>query len=272
MYQRRTNYQVKAPIKQKIDKYRRRSEETINATQSNNLLHVTHAGLTATAPTLTTPAVSRHRIPPPLSPRPVRRVTSDAEVRARLEVLRLSMDTTLARTDESYSRPSVKSPVLYTTHQQLAPSSPIKPSSGILRPTHTVNNRVTSAAPSPTYHQTIGSASQRRTKNASNSNPNPTNLYLAFIASRHVSNLENTAVECDIEHPKLLRIFQWIKTVEEHRDEQNDHDQLILEQNQLMAEQPENYSLYSEVEYAVDDLPPNTTGKINFIPTMNFEK
>lgn len=268
MYQRRTNYNVRAPIKQKIDKYRRRSEETINQTQNNNLLNVTHAGLTGTAPTLTTPNTSRQRITTIASPKPVRRVTSDAEVRARLDVLRLSMDTTMARTDEHHSHPSIKSPVLYSTHQQLVTTpTTFKTNSGILRPTHGSVQRISSAV-----QPQVNSVRRQNPTNQNSSATNQTNLYLAFVASRHLSNLDGAVVECDIDHPKLVRIFNWLKNVEAHRHEQRDHAELIIEQDRLMTEQEENLSLYSEIEYAVDDLPPNTAGKSFHIPSMSFEK
>ena len=46
----------------------------------------------------------------------------------------------------------------------------------------------------------------------------------------------------------------------------------LIEQNQRMLDQEENYSLYSEIQYAVDDLPANTTGKpCEKIATMQFE-
>ena len=39
-----------------------------------------------------------------------------------------------------------------------------------------------------------------------------------------------------------------------------------------MLDREDNLSLYSEIQYAVDDLPPNTTGKpCEKIPTMQFE-
>ncbi len=91
--------------------------------------------------------------------------------------------------------------------------------------------------------------------------PSPGNLYLAFIASRHLSSLEDALFESDIDHQKLLQIFTWLKGVEDHRHEQLDHDQLLIEQNQRMLDEEENLSLYSEIQHAVDDLPANTTGK-----------
>ena len=272
MYQRRPNYAVKTPIKQKIDKYRRRSDEVLNANHANNLIHTNHAGLTATAPTLATPPSYRSR-PPPASPKAVRRVTSDAEVRTRMEVLRLSMDTGLAGTNENSARHRVKSPYLYTTHQQLGPPPTAQTSAAVIRPSHGRPQNISSAAPSQSY-PTQGNAPRRQTSSTTKPlpNTNQTNLYLAFIASRHLSTLEGTLVECDIDHRKLIQIFTWLKNVEEHSHEQQNHDQLLVEQNQRMLEQEDNYSLYSEIEYAVDDIPPNTAGKSFQIPTMNFEK
>lgn len=271
LYQRRPNYTVKAPIKQKIDKYRRRSEEAVNASNGNNLIHANQTGLTSTAPTLATPPTYRSR-PPPASPKPVRRVTSDAEVRTRMEVLRLSMDTGLARTDDNNVRHRVKSPYLYNTHQQLAPPNPAQTSAAVIRPSHGPLQRIASAVPSQS-HPTQGNHPRRQTPSSTKPlpNTNQTNLYLAFIASRHLSALEGSLAECDIDHPKLLRIFSWLKNVEEHSSEQQDHEKLIDEQNQRMLEQEDNFSLYSDIQHAVDDLPPNTAGKSYLIPTINFE-
>ena len=272
LYQRRPNNTFKAPIKQKIDKYRRRSEEAVNAANStNNLVQTANVGLTATAPTLATPPSHRIRHAPS-SPKGVRRVTSDAEVRARLEVLRLSIDTNLARTEENHR---IKSPYLYTTHQQLAPAPPPTAqttSSAVIRPSHGPAARLSSGI-TPTAAATVNLRRQTNAQTTTKSSMNnaQTNLYLAFIASRHLSTLEGTLVDCDIDHPKLLRIFTWLKNVEEHRHEIQDHDQLIIEQNQKMLDQEENLSLYSEIQHAVDDLPPNTAGISHQIPTMNFE-
>ena len=69
-----------------------------------------------------------------------------------------------------------------------------------------------------------------------------------------------------------MRIFTWLKNVEEHRHELLDHDRLLIEQNKRMKEQDDDLSLYSEIQYAVDDLPPNTSGKpCEKIAPMQFE-
>lgn len=97
-------------------------------------------------------------------------------------------------------------------------------------------------------------------------------MYLAFVATRHLSTLENNAPEFDMDHPRLVRIFTWLQNVEEHRHEQADYDLLIAEQNQRMQNQEDNFSLYSEIQYAVDDVPANTSGQpCERIPTIAFE-
>jgi hypothetical protein len=236
------------------------------------LTNTANAGLSATTPTLATPY--SNRLKPPPSPSPVRRVTSDAELQTRLEVLRLSMDTNLTQTDhqQQNSRNHIKSPYLYSTHQQLAP--PGTPQSLHLRRTQPISSN-TSPPPRQTTGINYRRQQQQHQSTASKQSTNNTsqgNLYLAFIASRHLSTLEDTLFESDIDHPKLLRIFAWLKNVEEHRHEQSDHDRLLIEQNQRMLNQEENYSLYSEIQYAVDDLPANTSGKpCEKIATMQFE-
>jgi hypothetical protein len=253
-------------MKQKIDKYRRRSEEVTQAINGNTLLNTANAGLSGTIPALPAAISNRSKAPPPPpTPSPVRRVTSDAEIQARLEVLRLSMESTAIQADQQQNiRNRLKSPQLYSTHQQLAPpGSPHTPSA------------YRRSQPMPTLtqqsHRHPNGVNYRRQQQQSNKNGQGS-LYLAFIASRHLSSLEDTLFECDIDHGKLLRIFSWLKNVEEHRHEQFDHDKLLIEQNQRMLNQEENLSLYSEIQYAVDDLPPNTSGKpCAKIATMQFE-
>lgn len=206
-------------------------------------------------------------------------MTSDAEIQGRLEVLRLSMDTNIVKTSppqpplpppaqqNGYNR--IKSPYLYSTHQQLAPPTTPQTASILLRRTQPISTTT------QTPHRSSNGVTYRRQQQSytkQSTNTGQGNLYLAYIASRHLSTLEDTLFECDIDHPKLLRIFSWLKNVEEHRYEQSDHDKLIVEQNQRMLDQIENLSLYSEIQYAVDDIPPNTSGKpCEKIATMQFE-
>ncbi|CAF4888576.1 unnamed protein product, partial [Rotaria magnacalcarata] len=76
---------------------------------------------------------------PPPSPVPVRRVTSDGEIQARLDVLRLSMNSNITQTEQQQqqqqqnsSRNRLKSPYLYTTHQQLVlPGTPQTSGTGL---------------------------------------------------------------------------------------------------------------------------------------------
>jgi len=236
----------------------------------NTLLNTANAGLSAAAtPALTTTTSVRSK-PTPI-PSSVRRVTSDAEVQARLEVLRLSLDTNIVQTDQQQqqqqnARNRIKSPYLYSTHQQLA--SPTTPSL-LIR-----SNQPISPTTQTPLRQNNGLNIRRQQQSSVKqlANTGQGNLYLAFIASRHLSTLEDTLFECDIDHPKLLRIFTWLKGVDEHRHEQSDHDRLLIEQNQRMLNQEDNLSLYSEIQYAVDDLPPNTSGKpCEKIATMQFE-
>jgi hypothetical protein len=227
--------------------------------------------LSTTTLTLATPSSVRSK--PPASSSPVRRVTSDAEIQARLEVVRLSIDSNLVQTDQQQQQNShhrVKSAHIHSTHQQLAPSATPHTASVPNRRSHPIS----SAAPVQ-YRQNMN-LKQRQQRQSSAQQSTATsqgNLYLAFIASRHLSTLEDTLRECDIDHPKLLRIFTWLKNVEEHRHEQSDHDILIAEQNQRMADQEENFSLYSEIQHAVDDLPANTSGEpCERIAMMEFEE
>jgi hypothetical protein len=259
------NNNIKTPTKQKIDKFRRRSEEVTQGTNGNTLMNTANAGLSATTPALPTASSTRPK-PPPSTPTPVRRVTSDGEIQARLEVLRLSMDSNALQADQQQNiRNRLKSPYLYSTHQQLAPSGPPHTPSAHRRsqPIPTLNQ-------SPNRH--TGGVNYRRQQQQQPPKNSQGSLYLAFIASRHLSTLEDTLFEYDVDHPKLLRIFSWLKNVEEHRHEQFDHDKLLIEQNQRMINQEDNLSLYSELQYAVDDLPPNTSGKpCEKIATMEFE-
>jgi hypothetical protein len=181
------------------------------------------------------------------------------------------MDSNLAQTDQQQqnNRHHVKSPYLYTT-QQLAAPEPLQTPSPLRRSQpipSTVQN----------LHRQNSAINYRRQQQLSTTLKQSTttgqgNLYLAFIASRHLSTLEDTLFECEVDHPKLLRIFTWLKNVEDYRHDQLDHDKLIIEQNQRMVDQEENLSLYSEIQYAVDDLPPNTSGKpCEKIATMQFE-
>jgi hypothetical protein len=185
------------------------------------------------------------------------------------------MDTNLNQTDhqqQQNSRNQIKSPYLYTTHQQLGPPGTPQNPSVHLRRTQPISSNNASQQRQNTginyrRHQQQTSSSKQSTNNTGQGN-----LYLAFIAARHLSTIDDPLFECDIDHPKLLRIFSWLKNVEEHRHEQSDHDKLLIEQNQRMLDQEENYSLYSEIQYAVDDLPANTTGKpCEKIATMQFE-
>ncbi|CAF0761408.1 unnamed protein product [Rotaria sordida] len=284
-YQRRTHHTVKTPMKQKIDKYRRRSEEATQATNGNTLMNATNNGLSATVPSLTPSPLARSKQPPP-SPTTVRRVSSDAELEARLEVLRLSMDTNFIHTDQQpqsqshqYSNNRNKSSYLSNTYQQITPKT-----STSNPPTPPVRFRRNHGPTQPT-----SSGNSSRQQNVNNINNRPTqqqqqrsikqltksssgNLYLAFIASRHFSTIEDSLFECNIDHQKLLNIFTWLKDVEDHRHEQLDHEQLLNEQNQRMLDHEENLSLYSEIQFAVDDVPPNTTGKLcEKIETIQFE-
>lgn len=266
LYQRRANNNSKAPTKQKIDKYRRRSEEVTQAMNGNGLITVANAGLSAT-----TQALTNHKPPPP-APAPVRRVTSDAEIQARLEVLRLSLDTNAMQADkqppppptqQTNSRHRLKSPYLYATHQQLAPPTTPHAPSAVRR---------VQATTQPVNRNASGANYRRQYQHQQAVHAGTGNLYLAFIASRHVSGADDGPLECDIDHSKLLKIFTWLKQVDAHRHEFVDHEQLLIEQNKRMREQEDNLSLYSEIQYAVDDLPPNISGKpCEKIAPMQFD-
>ncbi|CAF2055006.1 unnamed protein product [Rotaria magnacalcarata] len=276
LYQRRIHNNVKAPFKQKIDKYRRRSEEATQATNGNTLVIASNAGLSATTPALVNLSSTNTRPPP--SPVPVRRVTSDGEIQARLDVLRLSMNSNITQTEQQQqqqqqqqnsSRNRLKSPYLYTTHQQLVlPGTPQTSGTGLRR------NQMNSISTHSQHRQNNG-INYRRLNQSSikqSATNNPGNLYLAFIASRHLSTLDDAPLDYDIDHPKLLRIFSWLKNVEEYRHQQLDHDKLLIEQDQRMKEHEDDLSLYSEIQLAVDDIPANTTGKLSEkIKTMEFD-
>ncbi|CAF3809938.1 unnamed protein product [Rotaria socialis] len=276
LYQRRIHNNVKAPFKQKIDKYRRRSEEATQAMNGNTLLIASNAGLSATTPALAN--ISSTNTRPPPSPVPVRRATSDGEIQARLDVLRLSMNSNIAQTEQQQqqqqqqqnsSRNRLKSPYLYTTHQQLVPpGTPQTSGTGLRR------NQMNSTSTHSQHRQNNG-INYRRLHQSSvkqSATNNPGNLYLAFIASRHLSTLEDAPLDHDIDHSKLLRIFSWLKNIEEYRHQQLDHDKLLIEQDQRMKEHKDDLSLYSEIQFAVDDLPANTTGKPSEkIATMEFD-
>ncbi|CAF0892074.1 unnamed protein product [Didymodactylos carnosus] len=327
LYQRRTNNTVKAPIKQKIDKLRRRSEEAtqaLNGMVSNTIS--TGLSIHTTSPhgqqqyvitpsyqhsrKQTTNRASPHHMSGPTN---VRRVSSEAEIQQRLQALRLSADSNLIHDmnnpHSSYSRDATitnsrrgdrsKSPFQFSQQQQPSqPSSPynrhrqspvnqhlvqlrhphttergyIQPptSSNLLSVNNITNGSVglLNSAQSFKHHH---SSHKENNNNNNNPNSNSGSLYLAFIASRHLSTLEDTLFEFDIDHQKLLRIFTWLKNVEDYRHEQMDHDKLIIEQNERMLHEEENLSLYSEIQYAVDDLPANLTGKAGEkIPTMKY--
>jgi hypothetical protein len=271
-------------MKQKIDKYRRRSEEVTQAVNGSTPMDATNNGLSTAAPTLTHSPLARPKPPPPSPSAAVRRASSDGETQARLEILRLSMDKNLIQTDQQkqsqthqYSRNRVKSPYLYVNHQQTKPitptSNPQTPSVRLRRshgPTRATSSVISSQHPHTNNTNNRNIQQQHSVKQSTNTSPG--NLYLAFVASRHLSSLEDALFECDIDHQKLLRIFTWLKNVDNHRHEQIDPDQLLIEQNQYMLEQEENLSLYSEIQHAVDDIPANTNGKpCEKIATMQFE-
>lgn len=275
LYQRRQNPSIKTSTKQKIEKYRRRSEEVtqaMNGTNPPNTGTTTTAYLTSTRPkTPSSPAAT------------VRRVSSDGEMQAGMDVLRLSMEPNAMQTDQQRQsqfrhriRHRIKSPHVYSNQQPTKPTTPTSnppTPTARLRPSHKPTQPASSVNSS--QHQRTHSNDRRAPiHNAIKPpvNSSNANLYLAFVASRHLSTLEDVLFECDIDHQKLLRIFTWLKGVEDHRHEQSDHDQLLIEQNQRMLDQEENLSLYSEIQQAVDELPANTTGKpCEKIVTMQFE-
>ncbi|CAF1098102.1 unnamed protein product [Adineta ricciae] len=266
LYQRRTNNTIKTPTKQKIDKYRRRSEEVIQAAYGHPSTNSSPNNALCTRPK-----------PPPPTPTPTKshRVASNADIEAHLKTLRLSINPNLPQTVEpshnlSHPYPShrIKSPYLYPPQQQLV--SAILPTSN--PPTPLVRIRRSQAANLPTA---AASSSQHHHQSSFNQSTtyNPGNLYLAFIASRHMSTVENHSLESDPEQQKLMRILNWIEKVEEHRRQQSDHDKLIIEQNRRMETQEDDLSLYSELQFAVDDLPANTSGQpCERIVTIDFDK
>ena len=284
LYQRRANNASKTPVKQKINKYRRRSEEATQAMNGDALVNASSNGLSLTTPNFL-PSTSTHSKPIPLSSAAVRRASSDAEIQARLETLRLSMETNFIQTEHHpspTSRHRAKSPYMYNTHQQLG--STVGPGSPLQTPPTTLrrNHRPAQALSPSSSQNRHPSNNQRRLPQQTppqqqksgkqSTNSSPGNLYLAFIASRHLSALEDTVLECDIDHQKLLRMFTWLKGVEDHRHEQLDHEYLLSEQNQRMLDEEDNFSLYSEIQYAVDDIPANINGKLGEkIAPMQFD-
>lgn len=264
---------MKTSTKQKIEKYRRRSEEV---TQAMNGHVQTNNGLVTT-----THLPSALFKTPPSPSATVRRVSSEGEMQARMEVLRLSMNPNLIQTNEQvqnqshrHARHRIKSPHLYPNQHATKPTTP---TSNPPTPTARLRRNHKLTQPTSSVNSSQHQQANNRRVSAHNStkptvNANNANLYLAFVASRHLSTMEDVLFECDIDHQKLLRIFTWLKGVEDHRHEQFDHDQLLIEQNQLMLDQEENLSLYSEIQHAVDDLPANTTGKpCERIATMQFD-
>ena len=217
----------------------------MNGVPSSN---TSHTAVSLTTPTSTSPSPVRSKAV--RYPDVVRRVVSDAEIQARLQVLRLSIDTKLAQVEQRDPSSRLRSSYSYTNHQQASPAV------------------VTPKEPMPPVTPPQPRPSSLKPSNSTNQG----NVYLAYIASRHLSTVDDHQPDSDLDPRKLLQIFHWLKTVEEHRSEQSDHDQLLLDQNQLMLDQEENLSLYSEVQFAVDDVPANTTGKAgDRIATMHFD-
>lgn len=171
------------------------------------------------------------------------------------------------------SNARIKSPYFSNSHQQmvprLSPSNPPTPPVR-LRRTHGITQPISSASSSRHVKHHQQQQQQNLLKQSTKSGSG--NVYLAFISSRHFSTLDEAFFDYDLDHQKLLNIFTWIRGVEEHRHEQSDHDQLLQEQCQRMLDLAENFSLYSEIQQAVDDLPANTSGKpCEKIQTMSFE-
>ncbi|CAF0873678.1 unnamed protein product [Adineta ricciae] len=267
LYQRRTNNSVRSPIKQKIDKYRRRSGE---ATQGGNgTTSDGHMPTPTTTLALNSPSSVRSK--QQASPSSIRRVTSDAETSSRPEVFRLSVDSNALHSDHpsSNGQHRLKPAQIYSTHEQLVPVV----TTHITSSAHRRLYQIPAATPiQPRPSNTYGKQRQSSARQSTTTANNQGNMYLAFIASRHLSTLEANVPEYDMDHPRLLRIFTWLQNVEEHRHEQSDHDLLITEQNQRMLDQEENFSLYSEIQHAVDDIPANTNGEpCERIPTIEFE-
>ena len=266
MYQRRPNKHAKAPIKQKIDKYRRRSEEVIHAMNGDSLMNASNNFLSTTMSTLVHSRTDHSK--------PVDMSTVDTR--------RQSMETELAHHEhhspvsQQPSRPRTKSPHALPTRQQLVPPVPAaaaqKPSNPVQSTSLRRAHRSTQATSSANLSQQQHRRSQQQSIAKQAAMSNAVNLYLAFLASRHLSALDDASFENEIDHQKLLNMFIWLQDVEDHRHEQISHDQLLLEQNQRTADEEESFSLYSEIKYAVDDLPANTTGRpCEKIPTIQFE-
>lgn len=255
-------------MKQKIDKYRRRSGETIqggNGTTSDG-----HIPIPTTTLALNSPSSVRSK--QQASPSSIRRVTSDAEPSSRPEVFRLSMDSNVLQTDHPplNGQHRLKPAQIYSTHEQFVPAVTTHVTSSSH---HRRLYQIPAATPiQPRPSNTHAKQRQSSAKQSTSTANNQGNMYLAFIASRHLSTLEANVPEYDMDHPRLIRIFTWLQNVEEHRQEQSDHDLLITEQNQRMLDQEENFSLYSEIQHAVDDIPANTSGEpCERIPTLEFE-
>ncbi|CAF1441793.1 unnamed protein product [Adineta steineri] len=262
LYQRRTNNSVRSPIKHKIDKYRRRSEETTQAITGNT--NTGNVGVSTTTLTLGSPSSIRSKPQP--SPTSIRRVTSDAEIPTRHDNIRTSMESNVIHADH----PRVKSVHIHATHQELVPPATTTHTTSASQRRNPPIPLATAVQQRPSTNN-VKHRQQRLSSAKQTAGTSQGNLYLAFIASRHLSTLEDTP-ECDIDHPRLIQIFTWLKNVEKHRHEQADHDALIIEQDQRMLDQEEDFSLYSEIQHAVDDVPANTTGEpCERIATMAFE-
>ncbi|CAF0805967.1 unnamed protein product [Adineta steineri] len=290
LYQRRPNNAAKAPIKQKIDKYRRRTEVTqaiygytsINAA-NNDLPNTNYSTSNRPKPPPSTPTMSGGTM------------MSAAKLQAHHDALFESLKSKAPYTYEplvhyshQYSPNPVKSPHLCPKHQQITSTLPIsnpptplvhlRPSYGTIQNfvptksshhnhhhhhTNTKNNQYLPTPPPPPSQQyyTI-----KQTPNAS-----PKYLSLASAAPHNPPTLDDNLLN-DADQQKLLRVFKWLKNVEEHRYEQIDHDELLDKQTLRMIDQTDNLSLYSEIRLAVDDLPPNLSNEpCERIATMEFE-
>lgn len=275
LYQRRPNPTSKPGIKNRVNKYRRRSEESTQALNNIALIESTNTGFHSINPN----AASSFQIKDRKGfTGPVRRISSEAEIQARLESLRTSMDPNSA--DNMYStkappRNRLRSPYIYPKQQnQSRTNTPTPQSSPGTNRRKNRTQRIGSSNSSqhtPTNRRTSQKPKNRDTKESKKLDQNnPGNLYLALIASRQVANIEEGIYEDDVDHQKLLRIFTWLRTVEDNRRYQTDHDKLIIEQNQRMTQADDNLSLYSEIRFAVDELPPNTHGER--LETIDFDK
>ena len=268
LYQRRQGNTIKTLNKQKIDKYRRRSEEVAQAMNGAN------SGLSTADRTLVPSPMARSKKSSPSS-MTVHRISSDAEKKSGLNNLVLSIETNpvpIHRQPQSqYSLYRNKSPRLSSNHEQInskiftsnSPTPPLR-----LRRNHRRSQPIPSAN-SPHY-STNNMNSQHSLKHSMKSSSG--NLYLAFIASRNFSAIEDNPFKYDIDSYKLFQIFTWLKDVEDHRHEQIDHDQLLNKQNEHLHNQEEDLALYAEVQYAVDELPVNNGSQpCEKIKTMQFD-